>query len=93
VIPKQEQRTVRQAGDLTGHSSASVTRWIEDGARLRNGERLHLRAERYPAGYRTTEPWIDEFIAALTADRTSTPTRANDDAARRANAVCAASGW
>ena len=92
-IPKAEQRTVRQAGAETGYSAAAVTRWIQDGVKLRDGSRLRLRAVRFPAGWRTTEQWVNEFIASLTADKTSTPARANEDSARRANAVAAASGW
>jgi hypothetical protein len=94
VIPKDEQLTVRQAGALVGYSHAAVTRWIEDGARCRDGSRLKLRAERHPAGWRTTETWVRDFISALTADRTGpAPSKAIDDGARRDNAVCAASGW
>jgi hypothetical protein len=93
VIPKDQQLTVRQAGDVVGYSATAVTRWIEIGTPLRNGSRLRLRAERYPAGWRTTQAWVREFIAALTAAHSSTPVAVNEDAARRADAFCAASGW
>jgi hypothetical protein len=52
---------------------ATLTRWILDGVRLRDGGRLRLRAARLPAGWRTTASWLDEFIAALTADRAGGP--------------------
>jgi len=95
VIPKEEQRNVRQAGELSGYSARAVTRWIEDGVRLRRGGRLKLRAERYPQGWRTTERWLGEFIEALTRDRTEQG-HASDESklrAARAGAVLAASGW
>jgi hypothetical protein len=92
-IPKAEQRTVRQIGDNTGYSSAAVTRWITDGVTMRDGSRLRLRAVRFPAGWRTTDEWVSEFISALTTDKTSTPVRANEDSTRRANAALAATGW
>lgn len=96
MIPKDEQRTVSQAGEFAGHSAASITRWIEDGARLRNGNRLKLRAERYPAGWRTTERWVTEFIDELTRDRAEHVAQKSDESkvrAAQANAVLAASGW
>ena len=70
MIPAKEQLTTKSAGELAGgFSASSVTRWIEQGAPLRCGGRLRLRAERYPAGWRTCEVWVREFVAALTADR------------------------
>jgi hypothetical protein len=92
-IPKGDERTVRQAGASVGYSATAVTRWIEGGAKLRDGSRLRLRAVRFPAGWRTTDQWLAEFISALTADKTSTPTRANEDSSRRANSVLAGGGW
>jgi hypothetical protein len=92
-IPKDEQRTLRQAGASVGFSAASLTRWIEDGVKLRDGSRLRLRAVRFPVGWRTTDQWVSEFVSALTADKTSTPVRANEDSSRRANAALAATGW
>jgi hypothetical protein len=96
VIPKQEQLTARQAGDLAGFSAASVTRWIERGVRLRSGATLKLRAERYPAGWRTCEAWVRDFVTALTTDRTGTTPIKSEVAealARRADSVLAATGW
>jgi hypothetical protein len=95
VIPKEEQLTVKQAGDLSGYSAASITRWIEDGAKLRGGGRLRLRAERHPAGWRTTGQWVSEFIAELTRHRTgqypaSDPMK---ERTRAASAELTARGW
>jgi hypothetical protein len=94
MIAGQAQLTPRDAGKLHGFSAASITRWIEQGTALRRGGRLKLRAVRYPAGWRTCEAWLADFLAALTADRAeSASAKAVDDGARRANATLAASGW
>ena len=43
------------------------------GVRLSDGRTLKLRAVRRPGGWMSTDAWVDEFIAALTADRTGEP--------------------
>lgn len=52
---------------------ATVTRWILEGARLRDGTRLRLRATRLPGRWVVEKVAVDEFLAALTADRSGTP--------------------
>jgi hypothetical protein len=44
---------------------------------------------RLPSGWRTTLEWVDEFIQALTADRTGQPASTDDPraATRRARAL------
>jgi hypothetical protein len=49
------------------HPSAGI-RWVTKGVKLRNGERLHLRAFRSPSGWRTRPEWVEEFLVALTTD-------------------------
>jgi hypothetical protein len=72
----------------------TVIRWMTTGVKRSDGSRLKLKAVRFPGGFRTTDAWVDEFIDALTKDRTGSTVRPVDDArARRANAVLAASGW
>jgi hypothetical protein len=51
----------------------TVTRWVTLGARLRDGRRLRLKADRLPGRWIITPESVDEFIAALTADRSGTP--------------------
>jgi hypothetical protein len=94
VIPT-DSISVTNAATLSGVSTAAVTRWIVDGAKLRGGGRLKLRSIRLPGGFRTTEQWLNEFVAALTADRTNPmpATPAEEMGARRAGALLAASGW
>jgi hypothetical protein len=48
---------------------ATLSRWITTGAKLRTGSRLRLRATRTPAGWVTTADDVEDFFAALTADR------------------------
>jgi hypothetical protein len=48
---------------------ASIIRWIVDGVRLTNGARLRLRAARWPGGWRIADDDLDDFVAAVTADR------------------------
>ncbi len=40
------------------------------GTALSDGSSLKLRAVRFPAGWRTTDEWVEEFLEAITADRT-----------------------
>jgi hypothetical protein len=53
---------------LGNHPSAPV-RWMRRGTVLSDGTRLFLRFVRLPGGYRVKPEWLDEFLAALTADR------------------------
>jgi hypothetical protein len=49
---------------------ATLTRWIMRGIPLADGTRVRLRAVRFPAGWRTTDEWVDDFLESLTAART-----------------------
>jgi hypothetical protein len=49
---------------------ATLTRWILKGIPLSDGSRVKLEAVRFPAGWRTTDEWVDDFLEALTAART-----------------------
>jgi hypothetical protein len=53
---------------LNCHPSAPV-RWIQGGSLLSSGVRLKLQAVRTPGGWRVRREWLDQFLAALTADR------------------------
>jgi hypothetical protein len=53
--------------------TATVTRWVIEGVRASDGSRIKLRAMRFPSGWRTTLEWVDDFIQAITADRTGRP--------------------
>jgi hypothetical protein len=55
---------------------ATIARWITDGARLRDGTRLPLRATRLPGRWVVEPGAVEEFLAALTADRSGTCTSA-----------------
>jgi hypothetical protein len=94
-VPDDPLISVSDAGRRLGVSSNAITRWIVDGAKLRDGSRLRLRAIRLPGGFRTTERWLDEFVEALTRDRTGSPvpSAAAVDSSRRSDAALAASGW
>jgi hypothetical protein len=46
---------------------ASVARWITIGVGTPNGERVKLRAVRIGRRWMTTDAWIADFIAAMTA--------------------------
>lgn len=50
---------------------ATVTRWITEGARLRDGTRLSLRATRLPGRWVVEPEAVEEFLTALTADRSA----------------------
>jgi hypothetical protein len=49
---------------------ATLTRWILKGIPLSDGSRVKLEAVRFPAGWRSTDEWVDDFLEALTAART-----------------------
>jgi hypothetical protein len=61
----------------------------------RPGERIRLRAIRDSQGWLTTAEWIEEFLAALTADRlgAQAPNSMVEARAERAMASLAAEGW
>jgi hypothetical protein len=46
---------------------SALTRWIKNGISLGTGERIRLRAVRFPAGWRTCDEWVNEFLDRLTA--------------------------
>jgi hypothetical protein len=48
---------------------ATITRWINDGVRGRDGQVIRLRATRLPGRWVVTDAAIDEFLDALTRDR------------------------
>jgi hypothetical protein len=50
-------------------SPQAIVRWATLGTKLRNGERLKLKAVRSPGGWLTREDWLQEFLDTLTADR------------------------
>jgi hypothetical protein len=45
----------------------TLTRWVKRGARAPNGQWIRLRAVRFPAGWRTCEEWVRQFIDELTS--------------------------
>jgi hypothetical protein len=48
---------------------ATITRWIVQGVRLRDGSRLHLCAVRLPGRWVVETRAVDEFLESLTLDR------------------------
>ncbi len=48
---------------------ATLGRWRDPGVLARDGSRIRLRCVRLPSGWRTTIEWVNQFLAALTADR------------------------
>jgi hypothetical protein len=91
----QQYLSVSEAGRQTGTSPSAVTRWILNGAALKNGSRLKLKAIRLPGGFRTTQQWVDEFIEALTSDRTgsSVASEVVGSRAEQATQRLVAAGW
>jgi hypothetical protein len=91
-----------QAARLWPHNGrqphpAKIVRSIVRGtaSRARPGERLRLRAIRDSQGWLTTAEWIEEFLAALTADRlgAAAPNPLIEARAERAMANLQAQGW
>jgi hypothetical protein len=73
----------------------TLKRWIEQGIRTSDGGRVRLRAVRFPAGWRTRDEWVEDFLASLTVDRVenANPTAMAEARARQAGSVLEASGW
>jgi hypothetical protein len=80
-----------------GASPSRVIRAILTPKKLRQrpGETIRLRAVRDSQGWLTTQEWVEDYLATLTADRLGEPVGAPSVAARaqRARARLAASGW
>jgi hypothetical protein len=76
---------------------SKVTRLIVCGvvSKAHPGCRIRLRAIRGPQGWLTTVPWIEQFVAELTADRLGSPApnAAVEARAERAMAALSADGW
>jgi hypothetical protein len=49
---------------------STISRWRCPGFAARDGSRITLRAVRLPSGWATTVEWVEEFFAAVTADKT-----------------------
>lgn len=52
---------------------ATLTRWITDGVRARNGGLIKLKAKRLPGRWVVTDEAVAEFVEALTNDQTASP--------------------
>jgi hypothetical protein len=57
---------------------ATFTRWATDGARLRGGRRLKLRAKRLPGYWVASDEDVAAFIDAITQDRMGEPVAVDD---------------
>jgi hypothetical protein len=72
VIYRSLQQIARRfppsKGDKPLHP-ATLTRWILEGVSLSDGSSIKLRAVRFPAGWRSTDEWVDDFLEAITAKR------------------------
>jgi len=49
---------------------STLIRWCTRGVRMPDGSRVRLRGIRAGSRWLTTDPWVDEFVAALTAAHT-----------------------
>jgi hypothetical protein len=91
AAPAPAHFSPKEIGERYAAHQMSVTRWITIGAKMTNGSRLRLRATRTPGSWLVTQEDLDEFLAALTADRlrekNGTPTAANKARTRAANAA------
>ena len=64
---------------------STIARWRSPGVRRRDGSYISLQAIRLPSGWATTVEWVEEFIAAVTAEKSgqSAPPAAIRTPARR----------
>ena len=63
---------------------STISRWRSPGVRRRDGSYITLRAVRLPSGWATTAEWVEEFIDAVTADKSGqSPPAAIRTTARR----------
>jgi hypothetical protein len=73
ISPRDIART------LNIHPSAPV-RWMRRGTALSDGSRVCLKHLRLPGGFRTTQAWLDAFLARIAddrADKTGNPVEAS----------------
>jgi hypothetical protein len=66
--PLNQLRLTIAGRDGSPPSTQSLLRWITAGTKLRDGRRLRLKALKTPGGWRSSEAWVGDFYAALTAD-------------------------
>jgi hypothetical protein len=83
---------IPQAAECCGVSEGSFRRWLRDGV-LSGGQRVKPRHVFVGGRIRTTQAWLDDFIHAVTEGRSGRSAAVNDQVARRADAVLAATGW
>jgi len=76
VVERPRLRSLSEAADQFPPSRngrpvhvATLTRWITDGVRGREGEHIRLKAKRLPGRWVVTDEAVAEFIDALTKDR------------------------
>ena len=80
------------------HPSAPL-RWIQRGCVLASGEELRLKATRTPKSWKVARADLDEFFAALTADRlqpaapAEAPLKPRVERIRKLNAELAGAGF
>ena len=72
LTPAQAAKlVVSNRGNRRPVDPSTITRWIAKGAKLRCGGRIKLKAIRHPGGWLTRREWVEEFLDALTLDRSS----------------------
>src|SRR5262249_30392190 len=60
-----------EAGQRCRVGPPAVVRWMRRGVLLRDGSRLFMKHICVPGGSRFRPEWLDEFLAAIAADRMS----------------------
>jgi len=81
-----------QAAQECGVSVGTFRRWLSEGV-LCGDRRIKPRHIFVGGRIRTTKRWVDDFVRAVTEGRGAHISTTDDNRARQANAVCAATGW
>jgi hypothetical protein len=93
MIPSPAERlSISSGASYLGVVDGTFRRWLREGV-LANRERIRPQSVVIGGRIFTTEAWLDAFVASVTAAKTKTPVRVDEDRARRADNALAASGW
>jgi hypothetical protein len=93
MIPSpDERRSLPEAATRLGVSVGTVRRWLTDGIRA-GSERFRPQSVKLGGRIYTTDRWLEDFTAKLSNPAPAPATAEDEERARRASAILAASGW
>ncbi len=99
LLASASGRSVAATARQVGVAPTTVWRWVRQGAQTLNGEKVRLKATKWPGGWRIDPADLEQFLVALNCDEQpeTTPPPTERASARpevvRADQALEASGW